>query len=55
MAYKVVHNEVYCLLDELCATSDVHRVKKIDLTIDHNFGRCRLMFRILSLTDSQRN
>ena len=30
-------------------------LKTIHLTFDHNFGKCRLIFKILSLTDSQGN
>jgi len=30
-------------------------LKTIHLTFDHDFGKCRPIFKILSLTDSQEN
>jgi len=45
----------YLLLDIIVKFLPQRESKKLHMTFDNNIGKCRLIFKILSLTDSQRN
>jgi len=54
-SYCKTHNDRVYSLHRSWHEYNTLCLKKQDLTFDYNFGKCRTIFKILSLTDSQRN